>query len=230
MSKSKKKKKAKYKRNYLKKMGLIALISLLLFYGYVSFVNGKLTMPEFKFFDFNLNNIGIPTTNNFNRESNKSRIKEQITTEDVIEIIDEVSNSKEQVKVFFIGSVNGKDFYRPVYRENTTRKSNIEYAVRCLFEGPSYKEQQRGVYSEIPQTNIIAVRELPDRVVIDLCDTFGNGGGADSIYKRMFQLIKTVNFNTDKPVYLLINGRMIETLGGEGLMLKQPLSEDSLDE
>jgi len=66
--------------------------------------------------------------------------------------------------------------------------------------------------------------------VINLSESFGFGGGADSLYKRMFQLIKTVNHNTNKPVYLLINGRLAETLGGEGLMIKQPLNGSSLDD
>ena len=59
---------------------------------------------------------------------------------------------------------------------------------------------------------------------------FGFGGGGDSLYKRMYQLIKTANHNTRKPVYLYLNGRQADMIGGEGLMLKQPLRSNSLDE
>ncbi len=221
MGRSKKKKKNRYKNNSLKNIGLIILITLLIGYIYSAFKDGEFNLPE----------VRLPhQIRHFNSESNRTRLQEQITTDDVMEIIEEVSTSKKQVKIFFISNMNGKDFYNPVYRENNTRKSDIEYAIRCLFDGPTYVEQNKGVYSEIPQTKINAVRQLPDRVVIDLQDSFGQGGGADSLYKRMYQLIKTVNYNTKKPVYLLINGRFVDAIGGEGLMLKQPLNEDSLDD
>ena len=59
--------------------------------------------------------------------------------------------------------------------------------------------------------------------------TFENGGGTDSIYKRLYQLIKTAKRNTDKPVYLYIEGNKAEVIGGEGIMINQPLNEKSLE-
>ena len=41
--------------------------------------------------------------------------------------------------------------------------------------------------------------------------------------------IKTVNANTSLPVYLYINGKQANVVGGEGIMLKQPLNEGSID-
>ena len=58
---------------------------------------------------------------------------------------------------------------------------------------------------------------------------FENGGGTDSIYKRLYQLIKTAKRNTDKPVYLYIEGNKAEVIGGEGIMINQPLNEKSLE-
>jgi len=69
-----------------------------------------------------------------------------------------------------------------------------------------------------------------DRYVINLSKEFEMGGGSDSLYKRLYQLIKTVNNNSDLPVYLNINGRMVNVIGGEGLSLKQPLNGASLSE
>ena len=56
------------------------------------------------------------------------------------------------------------------------------------------------------------------------------GGGGDSLYTRMYQIIKTVNKNTNKSVYLYIDGKQANVIGGEGLMLKQPLRSTSLDD
>ena len=59
---------------------------------------------------------------------------------------------------------------------------------------------------------------------------FETGGGAESTYYRVKQVIKTANANTSSPVYLYINGKQANVIGGEGIMLKQPLNERSLDE
>ena len=65
--------------------------------------------------------------------------------------------------------------------------------------------------------------------MINLTSAFEAGGGTDSLYKRIYQLIKTAKLNTDKPVYLYIEGRKADVIGGEGIMLNQPLNENSLD-
>ena len=66
--------------------------------------------------------------------------------------------------------------------------------------------------------------------MIDLSNNFEAGGGAESTYMRIRQIIKTANANTSLPVYLYINGKQANVIGGEGIMIKQPLSERSFDE
>ena len=84
-------------------------------------------------------------------------------------------------------------------------------------------------FEEIPGgTEIIGVQERPDKVIINLSSQFEYGGGTDSVYKRLFQLIKTARKNTEKPVYLYIDGRQADVIGGDGIMLTQPLSDNSL--
>ena len=78
-------------------------------------------------------------------------------------------------------------------------------------------------------TTVISVKELPDKAIINLSGEFENGGGTDSIYKRLYQLIKTAKLNSDVPVYLYIDGQRADVIGGEGIMLSQPLNDRSLD-
>ena len=59
--------------------------------------------------------------------------------------------------------------------------------------------------------------------------TFEQGGGTESIYKRLNQIIKTAKMNTDKPVYLYLDGNKAEVIGGEGIMITQPLNDKSLE-
>jgi spore germination protein GerM len=139
---------------------------------------------------------------------------------------------KVYANVFFIGqNENKEEVYRAVKREynEATDGSKIKFAIVALVAGPKPAEKQRGVYSEIPAaTKVIAVTEEPNRVVVNLSSSFETGGGTDSLYKRIYQVIKTAKNNTDKPVYLYIDGKKADVIGGEGIMLSQPLSDNSL--
>lgn len=140
---------------------------------------------------------------------------------------------KVYVNVFFIGqNANKEEVYRAVNREydKDIDGAKIKFAIQALISGPTTYEKSKGVYSEIPAgTRVISINESSDKVVINLNSAFENGGGTDSLYKRLYQLIKTAKRNTDKPVYLYIEGNKAEVIGGEGIMLTQPLDENSLD-
>lgn len=144
-----------------------------------------------------------------------------------------VEKPKEYVNVFFIGqNANKEEVYKAVNREfdKDIDGSKVKFAIQALISGPREKEKANGVYSEIPTgTRIISINETPDKVIINLNSAFENGGGTESLYKRLFQLIKTAKRNTTKPVYLYINGTKVEYIGGEGIMITQPLNENSLD-
>ena len=192
----------KKQNNNLKNIGLGALVALIGIFGYLNYVDG---------------NIKLPSIDIFYKHKNAARIEEPIIPQEPVSKPVETTKEQPKVKIYFIGQSNNKSVYRTVFRVNDSGLSDIEYAVRCLLQG-------------VPPAKLLSVTETPYRVVINVSDSFASGGGADSLYKRMYQLIKTVNFNTDKPVYLQINGKMVETLGGEGLMLKQPLNGSSLDD
>ncbi len=140
---------------------------------------------------------------------------------------------KVYVNVYFIGqNANKEEVYKAVNREydKDVDGTKIKFAIDCLIAGPRQNEKAKGVYSEIPAgTRVISINETKDKVVINLNSAFENGGGTDSIYKRLYQLIKTAKRNTDKPVYLYIEGNKAEVIGGEGIMINQPLNEKSLE-
>lgn len=140
---------------------------------------------------------------------------------------------KVYVNVFFIGQNDAKEeVYKAVNRvyDKDIDGSKIKFAIQSLISGPKSDEKAKGVYSEIPVgTRIISISETSDRVIINLNSAFETGGGTESIYKRLFQLIKTAKRNTNKPVYLYIEGNKAEVIGGEGIMITQPLNDNSLD-
>lgn len=161
------------------------------------------------------------------------------TTEQPIQQTVETPKNKitgETVNVFFIThNSKGEEVYRAVKREYIREKypttSRLKFAVKELINGPTAKEKKKGVYSEFPTgTRLISITEAASRVVINLSGEFETGGGTDSLYKRLFQLIKTVKNNTNLPLYLQIDGKQVDVIGGEGMMINQPLNEDFANE
>lgn len=140
---------------------------------------------------------------------------------------------KVYVNVFFIGqNANKEEVYKAVNREydKDVDGSKIKFAIQSLIAGPKTDERAKGVYSEIPAgTRLISINESADKVIINLSGDFENGGGTDSLYKRIYQIIKTAKQNTTKPVYLYIEGSEADVIGGEGIMINQPLNDNSLD-
>ncbi|MBE7709411.1 MAG: hypothetical protein E7Z93_03070 [Cyanobacteria bacterium SIG32] len=157
---------------------------------------------------------------------------EERTTEEVEEPKLE-EKEKVYVNIFFIGqNENHEEVYKAVKREYDKEidGSKLKFAINSLVTGPKVNEREKGVYTEIPiGTEILSIREYEDKAIINLSSEFETGGGTDSLYKRLYQLIKTARRNSDVPVYLYIEGERADVVGGEGIMLSQPLSDRSLD-
>lgn len=200
--------------NFSQKLGLFILIVISFAYVYFSFFN-----KDFKLPDFNRPEEETPVFNPLEQSAEEEQPVDQ----------SEVAKSK-TVKIFILDK-NGN--LRSVNRtcDTSVEKSCFEYAIKELINAPSKWEKSKGFTSEIPQgTKILSIRDTEGSVLVDLSSNFETGGGAESTYMRVKQVIKTVNANTSTPSYLYINGRQANVIGGEGIMVKQPLNERSLDE
>ncbi len=152
-------------------------------------------------------------------------------------VVDEEEVKKKEdtyITVFFIGkNENGEELYRAVKRkyDKTENGQQLSFAVSRLIEGPNQIEREKGIYSEIPTgTKVISVVETDKKAIVNLTSAFDQGGGTDGLYKRLYQLVKTVNKNTKLPVYLYIDNKQADVIGGEGLMINQPLNERVFNE
>lgn len=141
---------------------------------------------------------------------------------------------KSYVSLYFIGqNKNKEEVYKVVKRAYKPggNGTKLKFSVESLLKGPTSKENAKGIYSEIPSgVKLLFLEEKPDKIIVNLSSDFENGGGTEGIYKRLYQLIKTVNKNTTLDVYLYIDGKQADVIGGEGIMINQPLNEKSLDE
>ncbi len=140
--------------------------------------------------------------------------------------------SKATAEIYFLAlNKESNGIYKPVTREVPSEEEKIEYAVKELLKGPNPIEKTMGIYSEIPSgTKLLNIKKKGNKIIIDLSSAFQYGGGTDSIYSRMMQLIKTsIKNSKNKKIYLYIEGKQVNFLGGEGIMITQPLNEKSLE-
>ena len=198
--------------NFAQKFGIFCLALITLVYVYFAFFADK-------DFDFNKKLPELPSEN--------------IT--DIPPVVDEPqeNTTKSEVRTIKIYVTDSKGNLRSVNRkcDTETEKSCFSYAISQMIKGPTGYEKQKGLSSEVPvETKILSIRESANNVLIDLSPSFESGGGAKSTYIRVHQLIKTAKANTNLPVYLYINGKQANVIGGEGIMIKQPLNERSLDD
>ncbi len=131
-----------------------------------------------------------------------------------------------QVKVYFIDKNNNI-----TASMRQSEKDDLETAINMLLEGVIPDEKAKGMYSEIPKdVRLLGLDSKNGKIIINLNSQFVEGGGTQSVINRIKQLVKTVNVYSDKkPIYLHIEGKQVEYIGGDGVYLQQPLNEDVLD-
>ena len=161
------------------------------------------------------------------------QVSERSVAEEVMGNENTEKKEDQYVNIYSIGkNENNEEVYKAVKRvyNKEIDGSQIRFAVNELIKGPKQEERAKGVYTEIPSdSEVINISELSDKVILNLNSAYVTGGGTDSLYKRLYQLIKTVKLNSKLPVYLFIDGQRADVVGGEGIMLSQPLSNSSLE-
>lgn len=206
-------------------IGIIVLLIIFLIYLKTVFFNDFNPLKDIDFSKFKLP-----------QKERNVEVSERSVVEDYSNIPEEINDpqkvQEQNVEVFFTRSTRNGNTYVAVSRvKKDPLMSDIEFAMRMLMAGPARSDIRQGLYTEIPRsTKLLYVKETPIKVVVNVSSDFEFGGGGDSLYTRMYQVIKTANRNTKKPVYLYIDGRQASVIGGEGLMLKQPLRSTSLDD
>jgi spore germination protein GerM len=131
-------------------------------------------------------------------------------------------------QIYFIKVKNQNYDVKPVLRAiNEAGPNNLKELISQLLSGPTEKEIKQNYGSEIPKgTRILAYTELPEKITIDLSGQFVSGGGSRSMILRHKQLTETIaSSGTQKPVYILVEGKELKTLGGEGLVSENPIYE-----
>lgn len=195
--------------SFSQRFGLLLLIAITVGYIYFAYFDKEAKLPQI---------------------TQSEQVYSPLTEPKAEEILSNTESTQKNVKIFMLDK-SGE--IRSLNRicDTSIQTSCFEYAIKELIAGPTKWEKSKGFTSEIPQgTRILSIRESKNSVLIDLSSNFEAGGGAESTYMKVKQIIKTANSNTKVPTYLYINGKQANVIGGEGIMIKQPLNERSFDE
>ncbi|MFN6464521.1 MAG: GerMN domain-containing protein [Nostoc sp. DedVER02] len=115
---------------------------------------------------------------------------------------------------------------QPVKVASILPNQPLEAAFQSLLAGPPAEATGS---TTIPKgTKLLGLKSENDEVHVNLSEDFTSGGGSTSMMGRVGQVVYTAtSLNPKAKVYIDVNGKPLDVLGGEGLELQQPLTRES---
>lgn len=140
-------------------------------------------------------------------------VPEPITQEKIVEVcwLNPTGDSIELVS-------NTMTFQKSVKSERV-----LETALETLFAGPPESSQYT---TTIPQgTKLLDLTMDKEGTHINLSQEFVSGGGSASMSSRLAQVIYTAtSSNHGEPVWINVEGKALQNLGEEGILVSQPMT------
>ncbi|PKQ29842.1 MAG: hypothetical protein CVT60_03360 [Actinobacteria bacterium HGW-Actinobacteria-10] len=105
-------------------------------------------------------------------------------------------------------------------------------ALQALVAGPTAEDKAAGASSSVPVgTRVLGVSLDGGVATVNLSSEFAAGGGSLSIMSRVAQVVFTATqFSTIESVLFEIDGKPLDSLGGEGLILEGPQTRAKWEE
>jgi germination protein M len=99
-------------------------------------------------------------------------------------------------------------------------------ALEALLEGPNADDEALGLSTSIPEGTTLRSIDIAGGIAtVDLSEEFTSGGGSLSMQARLAQIVYTVTqFPTVDEVEILVEGSVLEVLGGEGILIDGTLT------
>lgn len=105
-------------------------------------------------------------------------------------------------------------------------------AMKALLEGPTSAEAEAGLVTCIPQgTTFLGLNIKNGVATVDLSAEYGSGGGSLSMFTRIAQAVFTLTqFPTVDSVRFKLDGELIDMLGGEGIIVDEPVTRQDYED
>ena len=105
-------------------------------------------------------------------------------------------------------------------------------AMKALLEGPTAAEKDAGMSSAIPAGTTFLGLQIKDGIAtVDLSVEYGSGGGSLSMFTRLAQVVFTLTqFPTVEGVRFKLDGELIDMLGGEGIIVDEPVDREDYED
>lgn len=109
------------------------------------------------------------------------------------------------------------------------KAKNNEEAIATAFK-TVITQQQGELYSAIPpETQILGLTIEGDTIRLNLSQDFTKGGGSASMRGRLIQTLYTAtSLNPNGDLFISVEGKPLDYLGGEGVEVSQPLRRANL--
>ncbi len=116
----------------------------------------------------------------------------------------------------------------PIEASAATPATPLKASLTQLLAGTSRAD----LTTTIPKsTTLRSVTVRADGIHVDLSQSFRMGGGTTSMTARVAQVLYTAtSLDPTAPVWLSVEGKPLESLGGEGLMLEQPMTRKRFEQ
>lgn len=132
--------------------------------------------------------------------------------------------------VFFMQDSGGTDFRLAPFLVSVYRDMGQVTAaevVEILMAGPGPDEEAAGISSAVPEVPVLAVTIADGVASVDLDGSFEAGGGTLMMGSRLAQLTWTLTgLEGVESVSLLLDGTVVGTFSGEGIILDGPMVRD----
>jgi spore germination protein GerM len=147
-----------------------------------------------------------------------------------------IKGSQEERKTHHSNSERSNSERSNPERSNSEPSNTLVHKSLKNLLASSNKAVKKGTFGKevasIPvRTKLISTTVKSDGIHVDLSKEFIEGGGSTSMLGRLSQILYTATERNNKAkVWITIEGKKLETLGGEGIEVKQPITRKSFQQ
>jgi hypothetical protein len=118
------------------------------------------------------------------------------------------------------------------HRSVTRTQQVATAAMQELLAGPTAAESAHGLATAVPVgTKLLGINVSSGTATVDLSGMFAGGGGSLSMTGRLAQVTFTLTqFPTVQQVAFHLDGKPVTALGGEGIVLEQPVTRSTFED